>query len=58
LAASLKREFGVEAELIRGTNGVFDVVVDDQLIFSKHDSGRFPDDGEVEARIRRLASSS
>jgi len=58
LAASLKQEFGVEPELIRGTNGVFDVVVDDQLVFSKHDSGRFPDDGEVEARIRRLAPSS
>jgi selT/selW/selH-like putative selenoprotein len=54
----LKQEFGVEAELIRGTNGVFDVVVDDQLVFSKHESGRFPNDGEVEARVRRLTSSA
>lgn len=54
MAASLKREFGIEAELIRGTNGVFDVVADDQLIYSKHKTGRFPDDGEVEARIRAL----
>jgi selenoprotein W-related protein len=58
LAASLKQEFGVEAELIRGTNGVFDIVVDDRLIFSKHQSGRFPNDGEVEAHIRQLRSSS
>jgi selenoprotein W-related protein len=52
LAASLKREFGVDAELIRGTGGVFDVRVDGQLVFSKHDLGRFPEDGEVEAAIR------
>jgi len=54
LAASLKQEFGVEAELIRGTGGVFDVRVDGELVFSKHDVGRFPDDGEVEAEIRAL----
>jgi len=52
LAASLKREFGVDAELIRGTGGVFDVRVDGQLVFSKHDLGRFPEDGEVETAIR------
>jgi hypothetical protein len=31
---------------------VFDVRVDGQLVFSKHDLGRFPEDGEVEAAIR------
>lgn len=50
----MQREFGVEAELIRGTNGVFDVEVDGALVFSKHDVGRFPDDGEVERAIRAL----
>lgn len=54
MAASLQREFGVDAELIRGTNGVFDVVVDGTLVFSKHAAGRFPEDGEVEEKIRRL----
>jgi selenoprotein W-related protein len=52
LAASLKKEFGVEAELIRGTGGVFDVRVDGDLVFSKHDVSRFPEDGEVEEQIR------
>jgi selenoprotein W-related protein len=52
LAASLKREFGVDAELIRGSGGVFDVRADGRLVFSKHDVGRFPEDGEVEAAIR------
>jgi predicted Rdx family selenoprotein len=33
---------------------VFDVRVDGELVFSKHDAGRFPEDGEVEAEIRAL----
>jgi selenoprotein W-related protein len=53
LAASLKKEFGVDTELIRGTGGVFDVRVDGELVFSKHDVSRFPEDGEVEAEIRK-----
>jgi len=52
LAASIKQEFGVDSELIRGTDGVFDVRVDGRLVFSKHALGRFPNDGEVEAAIR------
>jgi len=43
----------VDAELIKGRGGVFDVVVDDALIFSKHAEGdRFPEEREVSERIR------
>jgi len=42
---------GVEAELIASGGGVFEIRVDDQLIFSKKELGRFPEDGEVLARI-------
>jgi selT/selW/selH-like putative selenoprotein len=52
----LKERFGVDAELIRGKDGVFDVRVDGKLIFSKHELGRFPEPGEVEAKIERLKS--
>lgn len=54
MAASLKQRFGVDAELIRGKDGVFDVHVDGQLIFSKHQLGRFPEPDEVENAIARL----
>ncbi len=54
MAASLKERFDVDAELIRGANGVFDVRVDGKLIFSKHELGRFPEPGEVETEIERL----
>jgi selT/selW/selH-like putative selenoprotein len=52
LAASIEKEFGVEAELIRGRSGVFDVRLDGELIFSKHHLNRFPEPGEVECMIR------
>jgi selT/selW/selH-like putative selenoprotein len=54
LAASLKQRFGVDAELVRGSSGVFDVRVDGKLVFSKHAVDRFPDAGEVEDAIARL----
>ena len=49
----IKEEFGVEAELIKGDNGVFDVDVDGRRIFSKHEQGdRFPEDEEVLSALR------
>jgi predicted Rdx family selenoprotein len=33
--------------LVKGKNGVFDVVADENLIFSKHKVDRFPDEEEV-----------
>jgi selT/selW/selH-like putative selenoprotein len=50
----LKKRFGVDAELIRGKEGVFDVRVDGKLIFSKHELGRFPEPDEVENKVERL----
>jgi len=32
---------------VRGSGGVFDVVVDGIKVYSKHDTGRFPEPGEV-----------
>jgi len=53
MAARISEAFGIEAELIKGRNGVFDVVADDKLIFSKHQVGRFPDDEEVIKLLRK-----
>jgi selT/selW/selH-like putative selenoprotein len=47
LAATLKEKLGIEAELIEGGGGVFDVKVDGALIFSKDAAGRFPEDDEI-----------
>jgi selT/selW/selH-like putative selenoprotein len=40
--------------LIRGSNGIFDVAVDGELVFSKHDAGRFPTHAEIIESVRRM----
>ncbi len=47
MAAELAEAHGVQARLIKGGRGIFDVKVDGALVFSKHSTGRFPNDGEV-----------
>ncbi len=36
-----------DLRLVTGTKGVFDVVVDGKTIYSKHDTGRHAEPGEV-----------
>ena len=47
LAAELKENFEVEAELFAEGNGIFDVLLDASLIYSKYKTNRFPEPGEV-----------
>ena len=42
----------MKPELVKGDGGVFDVVADGRLVFSKHEAGRFPGDDEVVALLR------
>lgn len=49
----MKERFDLESELIKGAGGVFEVQLDDELIFSKKALGRFPDPGEVEDEIAK-----
>ncbi len=49
----MRKTFGVEAKLLPGVSGIFDVIVDDELIFSKFETGRFPDPGEVVSRLKQ-----
>jgi selenoprotein W-related protein len=38
--------------LIPGSSGVFDVVADGKTVYSKHQTGRFPDPGEVTKKLK------
>jgi len=58
LAATLKDTFGIESELIEGKNGIFDVVADGTMVFSKHAMGRFPHHDEVVTALRAQSASS
>jgi selenoprotein W-related protein len=52
LAQSIQALTGQEPELIPSAGGVFEVICDGRLIFSKRKLGRFPEDEEVLAQLR------
>ncbi len=54
LAAKISEELGLEALLIKGVAGVFDVSADDTVIFSKTEAQRFPQDIEIIEALRQL----
>jgi predicted Rdx family selenoprotein len=43
----------VEARLVAGKNGIFDVLADNKLVFSKYETGRFPNPGEVAGKLKQ-----
>lgn len=52
MAAELKKAFGADAELIKGSHGIFDVKVNGKTVYSKDKTGRFPESGEVTALLK------
>ena len=44
-------EFGADVELVKSGGGVFEVTVDDRLVFSKKSLGRFPEAGELKGLV-------
>ena len=43
----------MKSELVRGDNGIFDVLVDGVRIFSKDEADRFPNPDEILAALHR-----
>ena len=52
MADELREAIGVEAHLVPGQNGIFDIIVDDKVVFSKFETGRFPEPGEVLDKLK------
>ena len=52
MAAELEQAGAAEVKLVKGSGGVFDVVVDGRLLFSKHETGRFPEPGELPRLVK------
>ena len=52
----MKERYGIESELIQSGGGVFEVVADGELVFSKKKLGRFPEHAEVFEEIDQLKS--
>lgn len=47
MAAEIEATIGETPELIEGGSGVFDVLCEGALIYSKAETGRFPKPGEL-----------
>ena len=47
MAAEIKKAKGLDDEIVKGSNGVFDVFDGTQLVFSKHEEHRFPEPEEI-----------
>ena len=45
-------KLGAEIDLVEGDRGVFDVSVNGKLVFSKHQTGRFPEWEEIEGKVK------
>ncbi|MGE3772798.1 MAG: Rdx family protein [Gammaproteobacteria bacterium] len=49
----MERLGATDVHLIEGGRGVFDIRVDGALVYSKHATGRFPTEAEVDAVVAR-----
>jgi selT/selW/selH-like putative selenoprotein len=58
LAAEIKKELGIDSQLVRGGGGIFDVTVDNKRIFSKKEEGRFPSEKEILDKLRSMPKSA
>ena len=55
MAAELKAGMDVEAVLVAGSGGVFDVVVDGQVVYSKQSEGnKFPQNDALVQQIKNI----
>lgn len=46
----------LEVALVPGKGGIFDVIVDDEILWSREEKGRFPDIKELKQLIRDRVS--
>jgi len=49
----LKKHYGIDIELIGSTGGVFEVMVDGKLVYSKKVTGEFPDEQQLLNQLGR-----
>jgi hypothetical protein len=51
LQAAIKDRYGITARLKEGVGGIFDVSIDDRLVYTNRDTYRFPEHEEIFAEI-------
>ncbi|HSH68580.1 MAG TPA: Rdx family protein [Deferrisomatales bacterium] len=53
LAGKMEEQLGVTPELIAGGGGIFDVHVGEDLVYSKFETGGFPDEELLVGRLKQ-----
>ena len=53
LAAEIENKFGVKPELVPGHGGIYEVVVDGEIVFTNHSEGHIPEHEEVLQKIQQ-----
>ena len=53
LGDELKKNLGADIELVAGANGIFDVSLDGNMIYSKLEQGRFPQPNDIIELIQK-----
>ncbi|AWR96467.1 SelT/SelW/SelH family protein [Acidianus sulfidivorans JP7] len=57
LARSILMYFeDIKVELVQGKNGIFDVYIGDNLIFSRYEAKRFPEEEEILKEISKIVN--
>lgn len=53
----MENEFGSKPKLIESSGGIFEVEVDGKLVYSKKETGEFPDNEKLIKQIRKQHAS-
>lgn len=54
MAAKIKDALNEDSSLREGGSGIFDVHVDGKLVYSKHETGDFPNEDTLVAQLKTL----
>ncbi len=57
MAADIKKDIGIDCEMVPGKSGIFDVKVNGQLVYSKKETGEFPEHAPLIKQIRDLTTA-
>ena len=57
VSKEIRIKTGLDPELTPGSGGIFDVKLNGETVFSKHQLGRFPKDGEISDLLEKWDSA-
>ena len=58
MEAAIKEEFDIKVNLKEGVGGVFEVAINEGVVFSNLKEGRFPENEEIFQKIREHVASA